>query len=103
MYEKERSESRQANYLYLRVLSCQDSVAFPFLVHLAKTMLWSHNSLCSHKFTYLKIRDNIKNIFIRYFNSYKTLIYKLILTNTNLKLSLQNTLGLLSKPEKVYK
>jgi hypothetical protein len=42
-------------------------------------------------------------MFIRYFNSYKTLVYKLILTNTNLKFSLQNTLGLLLKLEKVYK
>jgi hypothetical protein len=48
MYEEERSESRQANYLYSRVLSRQDSVAFPFLVHLAETILWSHNSLCSY-------------------------------------------------------
>jgi hypothetical protein len=39
MYKEGRSESRQANYLYSRVLSRQDSVAFPFLVHLAKTML----------------------------------------------------------------
>jgi hypothetical protein len=42
-------------------------------------------------------------MFIKYFNGYKTLVYKLILTNTNLKFSLQNTLGLLLKPEKVYK
>ena len=48
MYKEERSESRQANYLYSRVLSRRDSVAFPFLVHLAETMLWSHDSLCSH-------------------------------------------------------
>jgi hypothetical protein len=39
MYEEGRSESRQANYLYSRVLSRRDSVAFPFLVHLAETML----------------------------------------------------------------
>jgi hypothetical protein len=39
MYKEGRSESRQANYLYLCVLLCQDSVAFPFLVHLAETML----------------------------------------------------------------
>jgi hypothetical protein len=48
MYEEGRSESRQANYLYSRVLSRRDSVAFSFLVHLAETMLWSHNSLCSY-------------------------------------------------------
>jgi hypothetical protein len=48
IYKEGRSESRHANYLYSRVLSRQDSVAFPFLVHLAKTMLWSHNSLCSY-------------------------------------------------------
>src|ERR1700704_5803593 len=48
MYQEGRSESRQANYLYSRVLSRRDSVAFPFLVHLAETMLWSHDSLCSH-------------------------------------------------------
>jgi hypothetical protein len=41
--EEGRSESRQANYLYSRVLSRRDSVAFPFLVHLAETMLWSHD------------------------------------------------------------
>jgi hypothetical protein len=39
MYKEGRSESRQANYLYSRVLSRQDSVAFLFLVHLAETML----------------------------------------------------------------
>jgi hypothetical protein len=48
MYEEGRSESRQANYLYSRVLSRRDSVAFPFLVYLAETMLWSHDSLCSY-------------------------------------------------------
>jgi hypothetical protein len=42
-------------------------------------------------------------MFIRYFSSYKTLVYKLILTNTNLKFSLQNTLGLLLKLKRVYK
>jgi hypothetical protein len=39
MYEEERSEGRKANYLYSRVLSRRDSVAFPFLIHLAETML----------------------------------------------------------------
>jgi hypothetical protein len=39
MYKEGRSEGRQANYLYSRVLSRQDSVAFPFVIHLAKTML----------------------------------------------------------------
>jgi hypothetical protein len=39
MYKEERSESCQANYLYSRVLSRRDSVAFPFVIHLAKTML----------------------------------------------------------------
>jgi hypothetical protein len=39
MYKEGRSESRQANYLYSRVLSRWDSVAFPFVIHLAKTML----------------------------------------------------------------
>jgi hypothetical protein len=42
-------------------------------------------------------------MFIKYFSSYKILVYKLILTNTNSKFSLQNTLGLLSKLEKIYK
>jgi hypothetical protein len=42
-------------------------------------------------------------MFIKYFNDYKTLVYKSILTNTNLKFSLQSTLGLLLKLEKVYK
>jgi hypothetical protein len=42
-------------------------------------------------------------MFIKYFNNYKTLVYKLILTNTNLKFSLQNILGLLLKSKKVYK
>jgi hypothetical protein len=42
-------------------------------------------------------------MFIKYFNGYKTLVYKLILTNTNSKFSLQNTLGLLLKLKKVYK
>jgi hypothetical protein len=48
MYKEGRSESRQANYLYSCVLLCRDSVAFSFLVYLAKIMLWSHDSLCSH-------------------------------------------------------
>jgi hypothetical protein len=39
VYKEEKSESRQANYLYSCVLSRRDSVAFPFLVHLAETML----------------------------------------------------------------
>jgi hypothetical protein len=39
MYKEERSESRQANYLYSRVLLRQDSVVFSFLVHLAETIL----------------------------------------------------------------
>jgi hypothetical protein len=39
MYEEGRSESRQANYLYSHVLSRWDSVAFPFVIHLAETML----------------------------------------------------------------
>jgi hypothetical protein len=39
MYKEGRSESRQANYLYSRVLSRWDSVAFLFLVYLAETML----------------------------------------------------------------
>jgi hypothetical protein len=39
MYKEGRSESRQANYLYLCVLSCRDSVTFSFVIHLAKTML----------------------------------------------------------------
>jgi hypothetical protein len=39
VYEEGRSESRQANYLYSRVLLRRDSVAFPFLVYLAETML----------------------------------------------------------------
>jgi hypothetical protein len=40
---------------------------------------------------------------IKYFSGYKTLVYKSILTNTNLKFSLQSTLGLLLKLEKVYR
>jgi hypothetical protein len=39
MYKEEKSKSRQANYLYSRVLSRQDSVTFSFMIHLAKTML----------------------------------------------------------------
>jgi hypothetical protein len=42
-------------------------------------------------------------MFVRYFSGCKTLVYKLILTNANLKFSLQSTLDLLSKPERVYK
>jgi hypothetical protein len=42
-------------------------------------------------------------MFIRYFNGYKTLVYKLILINTNLKFNLQSILGLLLKLEKVYR
>jgi hypothetical protein len=42
-------------------------------------------------------------MFIKYFNGYKTLVYKSILTNTNSKFSLQSTLGLLSKLERVYR
>jgi hypothetical protein len=63
MYEKGRSESRQANYLYSRVLSRQDSVAFLFLVYLAKTMLWSHNSLCSHTgSSFIVIRNQLTSL-----------------------------------------
>jgi hypothetical protein len=39
-------------------------------------------------------------MFIKYFNDCKTLVYKLILINTNLKFSLQNTLDLLLKLKK---
>jgi hypothetical protein len=63
IYEEGRSDSRQANYLYLRVLSRQDSVAFSFLVYLAKTILWSHNSLCSlTSSSFIVIRNQLTSL-----------------------------------------